>query len=204
MDEQLLWQFYSIFYLQAGACYPWGLDSSNHSWLEPRDTSWVLYKELVLSLSVGAEKICEDRDLPHHHSLLYWMVFINEHIIEFSIYIWCTLSTWLIYSYYALKINKCCVCYLRTSCKKLLGKVRKIGRSVHTLIHPPSQCGCCVLQKMGINYWKCTIKLPPSQPPTLATSLQVINKRSKASKSSTSKYHLYMQQTSMSKEHLQV
>jgi hypothetical protein len=42
--------------MQAGACYPQGLDSSNHSWLEPRDTSWVLYKELVLSLSVGAKK----------------------------------------------------------------------------------------------------------------------------------------------------
>ena len=72
------------------------------------------------------------------------MVFINEYIIDFSLYIWSTLSTWLIYCYYALKINKCCVCYLRTGCKKLLGKVRKIGKSVHTLIHPPSQCGCCV------------------------------------------------------------
>ena len=78
------------------------------------------------------------------------MVFINEYIIECSIYIWCTLSTWLIYFYYALKINKCCVCYLRTGYKKLLGNVRKIGRSVHTLIHPPSQCGCCVQQELGL------------------------------------------------------
>ena len=46
----------SYFFMQAGACYPWGLDSSNHSWLGPRDTSWVLYKELVLSLLVGVEK----------------------------------------------------------------------------------------------------------------------------------------------------
>ena len=35
---------------------------------------------------------------------------------------------------------------IRTGCKRLLGKVRKIGISVHTLIHPPSQCGCCVQQ----------------------------------------------------------
>ena len=63
-------------------------------------------------------------------------------MIEFSIYIWCTLSTWFIYCY-ALKINKCGICCIRTGCKRLLGKVRKIGISVHTLIQPPSQCGCC-------------------------------------------------------------
>ena len=43
-------------------------------------------------------------------------------------------------------INKCGICYLRIGCKKLLGKVRRIGISVHTLIHPPSQCGCGVQQ----------------------------------------------------------
>ena len=43
-------------------------------------------------------------------------------------------------------INKCGICYIRTGYKKLLGKVRKIGISVHTLIHSPSQCGCCVQQ----------------------------------------------------------
>lgn len=43
-------------------------------------------------------------------------------------------------------VNKCCVCYLRSGCKKLFGKVRKLFKSVHTLIHPPSQCGCCVQQ----------------------------------------------------------
>ena len=37
--------------------------------LEPRDTSWVLYKELVLSLSVGAKKIYEDRDLPQAYCI---------------------------------------------------------------------------------------------------------------------------------------
>ena len=37
-----------------------GLDSSNHYWLDPRDTSLVLYIELVLLLSVGVEEICED------------------------------------------------------------------------------------------------------------------------------------------------
>ena len=66
-------------------------------------------------------------------------------MIEFSIYIRCTLSTWFIYCY-ALKINRCCICYIRTGYKRLLGKVRKIGISVHTLIHPPSKCGCCVQQ----------------------------------------------------------
>ena len=52
---------------------------------------------------------------------------------------------------------------------------------------------------------------PPSQPPTLATSLQAINQRSKTSKSSTkvsmsssSKYHLHIQQNSMCRAHLQV
>ena len=37
---------------------------------------------------------------------------------------------------------------IRTRCKRLLGKVRKIGISVHTLIQPPSQCGCCVQQNV--------------------------------------------------------
>ena len=37
-----------------------------------------LVKELVLLLSVGAKKICEDRDLPHHHNLLYeWFLSMN-------------------------------------------------------------------------------------------------------------------------------
>ena len=74
------------------------------------------------------------------------MVFISEYIIEFSIYIWCTLSIWLSYYTYALTVNKCCLCYLRIDCKQLFGKVLKLGKNVHTLIHPPSQCGCCVQQ----------------------------------------------------------
>ena len=69
-----------------------------------------------------------------------------QYTIEFSIHIWCLLSMWLIYCYNAFMVNKCGICYIRTGYKKLLGKVRKIGRSVHTLIHPPSQCGCCVQQ----------------------------------------------------------
>ena len=36
--------------------------------------------------------------------------------------------------------------YIRTGYKKLLGKVRKFSKSVHTLIHPPSQCDCHVQQ----------------------------------------------------------
>ena len=35
---------------------------------------------------------------------------------------------------------------IRTRCKRLLGKERKCVISSHTLIHPPSQCGCCVQQ----------------------------------------------------------
>ena len=43
-------------------------------------------------------------------------------------------------------ISKCGICCIRTGYKKLLGKVRKFGKSVLTLIHPPSQCDCCVQQ----------------------------------------------------------
>ena len=35
---------------------------------------------------------------------------------------------------------------IRTGYKRLLGKVRKFVISAHKLIHPPSQCGCCVQQ----------------------------------------------------------
>ena len=69
-----------------------------------------------------------------------------QYTIEFSIHIWCLSSMRLIYSYDALMINKRGICFIRTGCKKLLGKVRKFGKSVHTLIHPPSQCDCCVQQ----------------------------------------------------------
>ena len=85
-----------------------------------------------------------------------------QYTIEFSIHIWCLSSLWLIYSYDALMINKCGICYIRTSYKKLLGKVRKICKSVHTLIHPPSQRGCCVqhpLQSIPLTHkwakWLC-------------------------------------------------
>jgi DNA repair ATPase RecN len=43
-------------------------------------------------------------------------------------------------------ISKCGMCYLSTGYKKLLGKVRKFGKSVLTLIHPPSKCDWCVQQ----------------------------------------------------------
>ena len=69
-----------------------------------------------------------------------------QYTIEFSIHIWCLIFLWLIYSYDALMINKCGICYIRTGYKKLLGKVRKIGKNVLTLIHPPSKCDCCVQQ----------------------------------------------------------
>ena len=43
-------------------------------------------------------------------------------------------------------INKCGICCIRTGYKKLLVKVIKFGKGVHTLIHPPSQCDCRVQQ----------------------------------------------------------
>ena len=82
---------YSIFYMQAGPCNPWGLDSSNHSWLEPRDASWDLYLELVLLLLVGAEefvKIEVFHTSTAHCTLNGFYQWI--YIIEFSIYISCT------------------------------------------------------------------------------------------------------------------
>ena len=137
---------YSIFYMQAGPCNPWGLDSSNSSWLDPRDTSWVLYIELVLLLSVGAEEICEYWSLPHSTTYCtWWFLSMNLYYWVFHLHL-----VYLIYCTYALMVNKCYVCYLRSSCRKLFGKVRKLGKSVHTLIHPPSQCGCCVQQNLAI------------------------------------------------------
>ena len=47
---------YPIFYMQDGSCELCGLDSSNHSWLGPRDASWDLHIELVLLLSVGVDR----------------------------------------------------------------------------------------------------------------------------------------------------
>ena len=144
MEALVRWWFgdssYSTFYRQAGACHPWGLDSSNPSWLDPRDYKLGLVERVDTLISVGNEKIWEDWSLPQH-------IVSNgfyQYTIEFSIHIWCLLSMWLIYCYNAFMVNKCGICYLRIGYKKLLGKVRKIGRSVHTLIHPPSQCGCCV------------------------------------------------------------
>ena len=147
---------YSKFFKQAESCYPWGLDSSNYSWLDSREIKLVLAHR-VGTLTLGADKIYEDRDLPQlivFDGFYQWI-----YIIEFSIHIWCLLSIWLIHCYYALMINKCSICYLRTGCKKLLEKVRKFGRSVHTLIHPPSQCGCCVQQKMHFysHLWFCAL-----------------------------------------------
>ena len=58
----------------------------------------------------------------------YQWIYINE----FPIHIWCLLSIWLIYCYYALMINKCGICYLRTGCKKLL------GRLINVVYAPPN------------------------------------------------------------------
>ena len=35
MDMQWQWRYHSLFFLQAGSCTLWGLDSSNPSWLDP-------------------------------------------------------------------------------------------------------------------------------------------------------------------------
>ena len=79
-----------------------------------------------------------------------------QYIIEFSIYIWCTLSTWLIYCF-ALKIHECGICFIRTGYKRLLGKVLKFGKSDLTLIHPPSQCDCCVQQWHSLKSHGCPL-----------------------------------------------
>ena len=85
--------------------------------------------------------ICEDWSLPHWHIVSHGFY---QYTIEFSIHIGCLSSMWLIYIYDSLMINKCGICFIRTGCKKILGKVRKFGKSILTLIHPPSQCDCCV------------------------------------------------------------
>ena len=123
----------STLYWQAGLATLEGWIPQNPSWLDPRE-----YK-LGLVKKVGAEKIWEDWSLPQH-------IVSNgfyQYTIEFSIHIWCLLCMWLIYCYNVFMINKCGICYIRPGYKTLLGKVRNIGKSVHTLIHPSSQCGCC-------------------------------------------------------------
>ena len=130
-----------LFYMQAGSCISWGLDSSNHSWLEPRECKLVLgHRASALTLNWCWRNLWRLKSSTLN-SLLYWMVFINEYIIELSIYIWCTLSIWLSYCTYTLMVNKCYLCYLRIGCKQLFGKVRKLGKSVHTLISPPLSVG---------------------------------------------------------------
>ena len=133
--------------MQVGACYPWGLDSSNHSWLEPRDTSWVLYKELVLLHSVGAEKIWEDWSLPHHNNLLYLMVFINTllsfpftSIVRLGYTCWYTvLILWsiilMVKSYDDYISNSS----LMSDCSQLIKRGKGFLKA-YTLIHTPSQC----------------------------------------------------------------
>ena len=138
--------------LQVGSCTLWGLDSSNPSWLDPREHKLGLVRRVGTLISVGTEKDLRRLKSSASRQLIVSNGFYQWIMIEFSIYIWCTLSTWFIY-YYALKINKWCICYISTACKRLLGKVRKIGIKVHTLIHPPSQCGSCVQQKFWENRW---------------------------------------------------
>ena len=111
------------------------------------------YTRVGTLISVGAEKDLRRLKSFASRQLIVSNGFYQWIMIDFSIYIWCTLSTWFIHCYYALKINRCYICYIKTDYKKLLGKVRKIRKSVHTLIHPPSQCGCCVQQGSTVGWW---------------------------------------------------
>ena len=103
-------------------------------------------EELELLFSAGTERFAkiEVFHMPNCINGFYQWI-----MIEFSIYIWCTLSIWFIYCY-ALKIHECGTCFIRTGYKRLLGKILKFGKSDLTLIHPPSQCDCCV-QHMKLN-----------------------------------------------------
>ena len=86
-------------------------------------------------------KICEDWSLPHRHSSLYLMVFINESILlsfPFTSGVPCLFGWSIVLMHIKWMVNKCCLCYLRIGCKQLFGKVIKFGKSVHTLNHPPS------------------------------------------------------------------
>ena len=136
---------YSIFFKQAESCYPWGLDSSNSSWLDSRES------KLVLAHRVGTLTqlvLIKSAKIEIFHSLLYLMVFINKYILlsfPFTYGVSC-LSGWSIVLMHITWMVKSCLCYFRSGRKQLFGKVRIFGTSVHTLIHPPSQCGCCVEQ----------------------------------------------------------
>ena len=67
------------------------------------NASWYLHLESVLWISVGAEEICEDRNLPQSNKDYYivkWFLPINYVIEVFPLYIWCTIGCFM-FSYYA-------------------------------------------------------------------------------------------------------
>ena len=68
---------HSLFFLQAGSCTLWGLDSSNHSWLDPRERKLGLVKELELLFQLELEKSEKIEVFRIATSILYLMVFIN-------------------------------------------------------------------------------------------------------------------------------
>ena len=105
--------------------------------------SWSSYTQLVLIKSAKIEIF---------HSLLYLMVFINKYILlsfPFTSGVSC-LSGWSIVLMHITWMVKCCLCYFISGCKQLFGKVRNFGRSVHTLIHPPSVWVLCPTKG---SYW---------------------------------------------------
>lgn len=105
---------YPIFFMQAGPCNPRRLDSSNSSWLEPRDASWDLHIELVLLLSVGTDRSMKIEVF--HTSTAYctwWFLSMNLYYWVFHLYLvylvyladllfLCTLNEWLINVLYAI------------------------------------------------------------------------------------------------------
>jgi len=98
-------------------------------WIQEK-ASWYSYTQSVLIKCTKIEIF---------HNSLYLMVFLNEYILlsfPFTIGVSC-LSGWSIVLKHITWMVKYCLYYFRSGCKQLLGKVRKFGRSVHTLIHTP-------------------------------------------------------------------
>ena len=117
--------------------------------------------ELVLWISVGADEFAKISVFHTPNNLLYLMVFINEYILlsfPFTSSVSC-LSSWSIVLMHITWTVKCCLCYFRYGCKQLLRKVRKFGRSVHTLIHPPSVWVLCPTNDYKVFHWKNTIQM---------------------------------------------
>ena len=143
---------YFTFFKQAESCYPWGLDSSNSSWLDSRES------KLVLAYRVGTLTqlvLIKSAKIEIFHNSLYLMVFINEYtllsfpftsVVHPGYICWYTV---LIFWSITLMV-KCYDDYVSNSsllsdCSQLIKRGKSLLKAP-TLIHPPSQCDQCVQQ----------------------------------------------------------